>query len=86
MAGGSNSFMESREGRMIMYGVVCIICAFYTVEAVRELLHPGLYEAFREQIGDLWYTVFTVARGLATGWASVAFGRMAYKAYAEKKQ
>jgi len=53
---------------------------------VRELLHPGLYEAFREQIGDLWYTVFTVARGLATGWASVAFGRMAYKAYAEKKQ
>ena len=70
---------------MIMYGMVCVICAWYTVDAVRELFDPGMYQALKEQIGDLWYTVLTIGRGLATGWASVAFGRMAYKAFREQE-
>ncbi|MBQ9005270.1 MAG: hypothetical protein IJ092_02730 [Atopobiaceae bacterium] len=80
---GWNSFMQSKQARIILNGFCAAICAVYTFDAVRELLSGG-NAMLIEQIGQGPYTALTVVRGLVCAWVAFVFGRMTYKTFMEK--
>ena len=82
MAGGNN-FMQDREAQIVLYGITAAITAWYAVDAVRELVSGGSAMLI-EQVGQTAYLVLTVARLLVCVWASVSFGRMAWKTFQKK--
>ncbi|MDO4537079.1 MAG: hypothetical protein Q4B54_02875 [Coriobacteriales bacterium] len=80
---GWNDFMQSKQARMVLNSLVCVICAFYAVSGVKELLTPESSAQFMQVIGPTGYYVVTIARILVCVWVSIAFARMAYKASQE---
>lgn len=81
-----SEFMRSRQARLVLYAFCSILCLRYAIGAVIELLTPERYAATIEQIGATMYYVMTVTRALACAWATVSFGKMAYKAFKEGKE
>ena len=81
-----NDFMQSKQARLVLNSFCTIICAFYAVDAVREMLSPERSAMMIEQIGATMYYVITVARALVCIWVSVMFGRMALKTLKEKDE
>lgn len=82
---GWNSFMQSRQARLILNGFCAIICAVYAADAAREILSGG-NAMLIEQVGQVAYVALTAIRGLVCAWVSVVFGRMTYKTFMEKDE
>lgn len=78
-----NSFMQSRQARLILNGFCTLICAWYAVDAVREMISGGS-PMLIEQVGSTAYYALTVGRALVCVWVSIVFGRMTYKVLTEK--
>jgi hypothetical protein len=81
-----NSFMQSREVRVAMYGICAAFCIYHCVSAVFDLLHPENSMQLIEAMGSTAFYAMTVVRFVALAWAGVAFGRMALKAFREKSE
>lgn len=79
-----NSFMQNRLVRFVLHGMCAVICAFYAVDAVREMMSPERSAILMEQIGSTAYYALTIARVLVCIWVAVVFGRTAWKALNEK--
>ena len=79
-----NSFMQSREAQVILYGIVVFFCAYHAIDAVRELMSPERSAALVEAMGQTAYYVVTVLRAVVCVGTGAAFGRMALRAYQEK--
>ncbi len=76
---GWNSFMQSREVQLVLYGVVVAFCLYYAVDAVRELMDPERSAALVEAMGQTTYYVVTVLRALVCLGTGVAFARILLK-------
>lgn len=80
-----NSFMQERPTRILLNALCSVICGFYGVGAVVDLVRPGdSAQMLMEQMGTTGYTVMTVARLLVMLWACIAFARSAVKVLQEK--
>lgn len=78
--------MQSREARIVLYGICTVFCFYHSVSAVVDLLHPETSAQLIEAMGSTGFYAMTVVRLIALVWAGVAFGRMAYKAFQEKSK
>lgn len=81
-----NSFMQSRQARLVLYGISVACCLFYAVDGVRELVASEPPAQLVEAMGETGYYVMTVVRTVVLLVTGVAFGRMAYKTYDEKDE
>ena len=82
---GWNSFMQSKQTRMILNGFVSVMCVVYAVDAARELLSGG-NAMLIEQVGQTVYVAMTAIRGLVCAWVAFVFARMAFKTFMEKDE
>lgn len=83
---GWNSFMQSREAQLAMYGVVVVFCVYYAVDAVRELMSPERSAALMEAMGATAYYVVTVLRAVVCLGTGVAFARMAARIFRDRQE
>lgn len=74
--GGWNSFMQSTEAQVVLYGIVVAFCAYYAIDGVRELMDPERAAPYVEVMGQTTYYVVTVARVLMCLVTGGAFARM----------
>lgn len=81
-----NSLMQSREVRMVLYGVSAAFCGYHSVSAVFDLLHPEASALLVEQVGQTAFYAMTAVRLIALAWAGIAFARMAVKTFQEKDE
>lgn len=81
-----SEFMQSKQARLVLHSFCAIICAFYAIDAVREMLSPERSAMMIEQVGATMYYVLTVCRTLVCVWVSVMFGRMTLKTLKEKDE
>ncbi len=82
---GWNSFMQSKQARIILNGFCAVMCAVYAVDAARELLGGG-NALLIEQVGQTAYVALTAIRGLVCAWVAFVFGRMTYKTFMESDE
>lgn len=92
MANGGNdwnSIMQSREARLVLYGISVGFCLFYAVDGILELMSPepsAQAAQLIEAMGETGYYVMTVARTVVLLITGVAFGRMVRKTYGRKDE
>ena len=79
-----NSFMQSRPARLVLNALCTVICAYYVVDGVREMMSPERSAVLIEQLGPTAYYALTVVRILVCIWVSVVFGRMTWKTFNEQ--
>ena len=78
-----NSFLQGREARLLLDGLCVVICVFYAVGAVRELMHPEQSVALIEVMGATAYIAMTALRMIVCLATAIAFARMAVKVWHE---
>ena len=83
---GWNSFMQSRETQLFLYGVVVVFCVYYAVDAVRELMTPERSAVLMEAMGSTAYYIVTVLRAVVCLGTGVAFARMALRIFRDKQE
>ena len=84
--GDWNSFMQDKPTRVLLNALVAVICAFYAVDAVRELISPNDTSLMLiEQMGRPGYLALTVARLVVCVWVTISFVRQIVKIIKEDK-
>ena len=81
-----NEFMQSKQVRVVLYGVCTCFCAFHAVGAINDLRFPEGSAQLIEAMGSTGFYAMTVVRLLVMLWATIAFARMAIKALREGDQ
>lgn len=82
--GGWNSFIQSREVQIALYGVVVVFCVYYAIDAVIELMDPARSAMLIEAMGQTTYYIVTIARAVVCLGTGVAFARMTLRIARDK--
>lgn len=80
---GGGNFMQTRMGKVVMYGIVVVVCTFYSIDGIMEMLSPERVAYMSQVIGEPGYYAITIARVAVLIWVVIAFARMAIKAFRE---
>ena len=78
--------MDNWEAQTLMYGICAIFGAVYAFGAARELLSPEQSAQLVEAVGLGGFYALTIGRLLVCVWVAVSFGRMSWKAFANRDQ
>lgn len=80
-----NSFMRSKAVRLALNGLCAVICGYYAVSAVFDIVSPNEQsQMLVEAMGQTGFMVMTIVRLLVCLWASIAFARLTVKVLQEK--
>lgn len=78
-------FWQGRNVRIILYALCTVICGYYGIGAIMDIVSPGeAMKSLIDTIGMGGFYAVTGLRFLACAWACVSFARMAYKTYKEQ--
>lgn len=81
-----NDFMQSKPVRIMLNAFCAVICGYYAVGAVFDLVRPSETSLMLiEQVGTLGYYALTVARLVVCLWVAVVFARMTVKTIREEE-
>lgn len=89
MAGNSNgwnSFMQSKQTQVIMYGICVFFCVFYAVDGIMEMLSPERSALMMSNIGEGGYYALAITRTVVLLVTAGAFGRIVLKTLREKDE
>ena len=81
-----NSFMQSKNAQVAMYGICVFFCIFYAVDGVLEMLSPERSANLIHMIGAPGYYAMTIIRCVVLLVTGLLFGRMMLKRLNEKDQ
>ena len=81
-----NSFMQTKQARMTLYGISVFFCLYYAVDALMELMSPERSATMMQMVGPTGYYAMTIARFVVLLVTGIAFGRMVYKTYASEDE
>ena len=74
-----NSFMQSREARIVLYGVCVAFTLYYAIDAILELLDPVRSASLIETLGATTFYLMDIGRAVVCLITGIAFGRMLYR-------
>lgn len=81
-----NRFIQSKPVQLALNGFCAVICGYYAVGAVMDLVSPGEQALMlMEALGTTGYYALTVARMLVCLWVAIVFARMTVKVLQDKK-
>lgn len=81
-----NSFMQTRQARIVTYSICVAFCFYYVLDAVMELLDPERSAALIETLGETTFYLMDGGRALACLVTGIAFGRMLLKVIEEREE
>lgn len=84
--GDWNSFMQSKQAQVVLYGICVFFCLFYAVDGIMELMSPERSAAMMGALGETGYYALTVVRTVVLLGTAVAFGRVVIRTYNEKDE
>jgi hypothetical protein len=77
--GGWNSFMQSRQAQVVLYGICVFFCVYYAVDGVLEMLSPERSAQMMSATGETGYYALTIVRCVVLLITGGAFGRIVLK-------
>lgn len=81
-----NDFMQSKPVRMALNALCSVICGYYAIGAVFDLVRPSETSLMLiEQMGTYGYYALTVVRMVVCLWVAVVFARMTVKTFHEEE-
>lgn len=81
-----NSMMQTRQARIVMYGICVFFCVYYGVDAVMEMLSPERSANLMQIAGPVGYYAMTIVRAVVCMGTGIAFGRLVLKALNEEDE
>ena len=74
------NFMQSKPVRIVFNSMCAVICAFYAVGAVGDVLRPDdSAHMLMESMGQTGFYALTAARFVVCVWVAITFVRMTIK-------
>ena len=74
-----NSFIQSKSVQVAMYSICVLLCVYYAIDSIREMMSPEQSAALIENIGEMSYYALAIVRCVVLAITAAAFARIVYK-------
>ena len=78
-----NSFMQSKQARLVMYAACVAFTIYYAIDAMREMFSPDQSAALIQAMGEPTFYLMEIGRAAVCLITGIAFARILWRTYNE---